>query len=212
MTEKSLPRLDWRVVFNRASPPGSRGWGRVRAAQLLEMSRAMQIAAWGQSLNALFIVYMMIGRAPAIHIALWLLSLAMVMHHIAGNRAKLRGRHIHSIPRRTLNRAAYHSVLFGVVWAFPARHFFEYANHGQQLGICMITAIMMAGAAFIFAPVARRSALCADHGRCRHPDADELGFVADRCDRADLHGGNAVDGDDERPRLHAAQVPRYRAR
>jgi diguanylate cyclase (GGDEF)-like protein/PAS domain S-box-containing protein len=158
MTEKSLPRLDWRVVFNRASPPGSRGWGRVRAAQLLEMSRAMQIAAWGQSLNALLIVYMMIGRAPAIHIALWLLSLAMVMHHIAGNRAKLRGRHIHSIPRRTLNRAAYHSVLFGVVWAFPARHFFEYANHGQQLGICMITAIMMAGAAFIFAPVAAAAA------------------------------------------------------
>ena len=36
MTEKSLPKLDWKVVFNFATPPGSRGWGRVRAAQLGE--------------------------------------------------------------------------------------------------------------------------------------------------------------------------------
>ena len=150
------------MVFNRAAPPGSRGWGRVRAAQLLEMGRAMQIAAWGQTFNALLIVYMMIGRAPAIHIALWLLSLALLMHHIARQPARLRGRDIHSMPRKTLNRAAYHSVFFGLVWAFPARYFFEYATHGQQLGICVITATMMAGAAFVFAPVAgrRRAPMC----------------------------------------------------
>ena len=45
MTEKSLPKLDWRVVFNRAAPPGSRGWGRVRAAQLKAMGPAMTVAA-----------------------------------------------------------------------------------------------------------------------------------------------------------------------
>lgn len=154
MTEKSLPKLDWRVVFNRYAPPGSRGWGRVRAAQLQEMGRAMELAAWGQTFNALLIAYMMIGRAPASHVALWLFSLVMLMHHISRTRAKLRRRELHSIPRRTLNRAAYHSVLFGFVWAFPARYFFEFASHGQQLGICVITATMMAGAAFIFAPVA----------------------------------------------------------
>ena len=49
MTEKSLPKLDWRVVFNRAVPPGSRGWGRVRAAQLKQMGPAMTVAAWGQA-------------------------------------------------------------------------------------------------------------------------------------------------------------------
>ena len=158
MTEKSLPKLDWRVVFNRRAPTGSRGWGRVRAAQLHEMGRAMRIAAWGQTFNALLIVYMMAGRAPAIHIGLWLLSLALLMHYIARHRSKLGDRQIHSVPRRTLNRAAYHSVFFGLVWAFPARHFFEYATHGQQLGICMITATMMAGAAFIFAPAAAAAA------------------------------------------------------
>ncbi|MGQ0560010.1 MAG: diguanylate cyclase domain-containing protein, partial [Sphingosinicella sp.] len=158
MTDKSIPKLDWRVVFNRAAPAGSRGWGRVRAAQLHEMGRAMEIAAWGQTFNALLIAYMMIGRAPALHVSLWLLSLVMLMHHISRHRDKLRRRQIHSIPRKTLNRAAYHSVLFGFIWAFPARHFFEYATHGQQLGICVIIATMMAGAASIFAPVAPAAA------------------------------------------------------
>ena len=64
MTEKSLPKLDWRVVFNRAAPPGSRGWGRVRAAQLEAMGPAMTVAAWGQAFNALLIGYMLSGRAP----------------------------------------------------------------------------------------------------------------------------------------------------
>ncbi|WP_114950974.1 putative bifunctional diguanylate cyclase/phosphodiesterase [Sphingosinicella terrae] len=153
MTARNLPKLDWRVVFNRAAPPGSRGWGRVRAAQLVEMSRAMEIAAWGQTLNALIIAYMMIGRAPGHHIALWLAGLILLMHHISRTRSRLRRRPIHSIPRKTLNVAAYHSVLFGFVWGFPARYFFEFASHSQQLGICVITATMMAGAAFIFAPV-----------------------------------------------------------
>ena len=158
MTEKSVPKLDWKVVFNRMSPPGARGWGRVRAAQLHEMSKAMEVAAWGQTFNALLIVWMMAGRAPPLHVALWLLSIAMLMHHVSRHRARLGRRQVHSIPRKTLNRAAYHSVFLGFVWGFPARHFFEYASHGQQLGICVITATMMAGAAFIFAPAAAAAA------------------------------------------------------
>ena len=158
MTDKSLPRLDWRVVFNRATPPGSRGWGRVRAAQLLEMSRAMQVAAWGMSFNALLIMMMMAGTAPPLHIALWLVSLAILLHHVSSHRARLRRRAIYSVPRKTLDRVAYHSVFFGIVWGFPARHFYEFASAGQQLGICVITATMMAGAAFIFAPVALAAA------------------------------------------------------
>ena len=154
MTDKSLPKLDWRVVFNRATPPGSRGWGRVRAAQLMEMSRAMQIAAWGMSFNALLIVMMMVGVAPWHHIGLWLISLAFLLHHVSSHRAKLSRRVISSVPRKTLNRVAYHAVFFGIVWGFPARHFYEFASAGQQLGICVITATMMAGAAFIFAPAA----------------------------------------------------------
>ncbi len=153
MTEKSVPKLDWRVVFNRAAPPGSRGWGRVRAAQLEQMVRALSIAAWGQTVNALFIVYMLANQAPATHMAAWMVSLAILMHYIARHKSKLSRRQVHSVPRQTINRAAYHSIFFGLVWSFPARYFFEFANHGQQLALCVITATMMAGAAFVFSPI-----------------------------------------------------------
>ncbi len=153
MTDKSLPKLDWRVVINRATPPGSRGWGRVRAAQLEEMSRALSLATWGLAINALLIVHMLRDQVPRIHMALWLLSLAILVHYIARNKAKLHRRQIHSVPRQTIDRAAYHSVLFGIVWAVPARYFFEFANHGQQLALCVITATLMAGAASILSPI-----------------------------------------------------------
>jgi diguanylate cyclase (GGDEF)-like protein len=153
MTDQSLPKLDWRVVFNRAIPPGSRGWGRVRAAQLKAMGPAMSVAAYGQTFNALLISYMMSGHTPPMAIALWLLSVSLLMLFFAQQQRKLRGREIQSLPRPTINRAAYHSIFVGIVWAFPARYFFEHAGHGQQLALCVITATMMAGAAFVFAPV-----------------------------------------------------------
>jgi diguanylate cyclase (GGDEF)-like protein len=153
MTEKSLPKLDWRVVCNRASPPGIRGWGRVRAAQLQSMGPAMKVAAWGQTFNALLVCYMLQGRANPMSMALWLLSVSLLMLYFAQQQKKLRGREIHSLPRPTLNRAAYHSAFVGIVWCFPARYFFEQASHGQQLALCVITATMMAGAAFVFAPI-----------------------------------------------------------
>jgi diguanylate cyclase (GGDEF)-like protein len=153
MTDKSLPHLDWRVVFNLAAPPGSRGWGRVRAAQINEMGRVLSIAAWAQTLNGLLIVYMMLGRVPAYQMGLWLFALAMLMHYVTRNRGKLRKRVIYSVPRRAIDRAAYHSVLFGAVWSCPARYFFQFANHGQQLALCVITATMMAGAAAILSSI-----------------------------------------------------------
>jgi diguanylate cyclase (GGDEF)-like protein len=153
MTDQSLPKLDWRVVFNRAAPPGSRGWGRVRAAQLKQMGPAMSVAAWGQTFNALLICYMLWDVAPRASMALWLFSLALLMLYFAQQQRKLRGREIHSLPRPTINRATYHSIFVGIVWCFPARYFFEHASHGQQLALCVITATMMAGAAFVFAPI-----------------------------------------------------------
>jgi diguanylate cyclase (GGDEF)-like protein/PAS domain S-box-containing protein len=153
MTEKNLPKLDWQVVTNRKAPDGVRGWGRVRAAQLEAMGRASQIAAWGQAFNALLICYMLFDQAPSASMAAWMLSLALLMLFIVQRNRELGGRQIHSLPRKTLDRAAYHSVFLGITWAFPARFFFEYANHGQQLGIGVIIATMMAGAAFVFAPV-----------------------------------------------------------
>jgi diguanylate cyclase (GGDEF)-like protein len=153
MTDKSLPKVDWRVVLNRAVPSGSRGWGRVRAAQLVEMSRAMVIAGWGQTINALLVVYLLGDKVPPFQLASWLVSLALLMHFFARAKAKLAARQIHSLPRPTINRAAYHSVFFAIVWGFPARYFFEFANHGQQLALCVITATMMAGAAFILSPI-----------------------------------------------------------
>ena len=153
MTEKSLPKLDWRVVFNRAAPPGVRGWGRVRAAQLQEMGRALQIAAWGQTINALLIVYMLGDNLLPLETAAWLLSLALLTSYLVRHKAKLKGRELHSVQRQSITRVAYHSLFFGLVWCFPARVFFENASHGQQLALCVITATMMAGAAFICSPV-----------------------------------------------------------
>jgi diguanylate cyclase (GGDEF)-like protein len=153
MTDKSLPKLDWRVVCNRAVPPGSRGWGRVRAAQLQQMGPAMSVAAWGQTFNALLICYMLWGRVPGEQMAAWLISVSLLLLYFAQQQSKLRGREIQSLPRKTINRAAYHSIFVGIVWCFPARYFFEHASHGQQLAICVITATMMAGAAFVFAPI-----------------------------------------------------------
>jgi len=153
MTDKTLPRLDWRVVFNRAAPPGVRGWGRVRAAQLAAMRPAMTVAAWGQTFNALFIAYMLWGSVAPSSLALWLFSVSLMMLYFVQQQRRLRGREIHSLPRKTINRAAYHSVFIGLVWAFPARYFFEHADHGQQLALCVITATMMAGAAFVFSPI-----------------------------------------------------------
>jgi diguanylate cyclase (GGDEF)-like protein len=153
MTEANLPKLDWRVVLNRAVPPGARGWGRVRAAQLEEMSKALLIGGWGQLFNALLIMYMLIDQVPLAQLGVWLGSLVILMAYIVGHRRRLGSRQLHALPRRTLNRAAYHSVFFGLVWCMPARFFFTYATHEQQLALGVMTATMMAGAAFIFSPV-----------------------------------------------------------
>ena len=152
MTEKTLPKLDWRVVFNRVTPP-VRGWGRVRAAQLAAMRPAMAVAAWGQAFNALFIAYMLWGRVAPSALGLWLFCVSLLMLYFTQQQRKLMAREIHSLPRKTINRAAYHSVFIGLVWAFPARFFFEHADHSQQLALCVITATMMAGAAFVFSPI-----------------------------------------------------------
>jgi diguanylate cyclase (GGDEF)-like protein len=153
MTDKSLPKLDWRVVFNLATPPGARGWGRVRAAQLQEMGRVLQIAAWGQSLNALLIVYMLRDHPMPLEMCAWLISMALLMCYLVRHKRRLRGRDIQSAPRQSITRVAYHSLFFGLVWSFPARVFFEAASHGQQLALCVITATMMAGAAFVCSPI-----------------------------------------------------------
>jgi diguanylate cyclase (GGDEF)-like protein len=125
----------------------------VRAEQLKQMGPAMSVAAWGQTFNALLICYMLNGETPPASMALWLFSVSLLMLYFAQQQRKLRGREIHSLPRKTINRAAYHSIFVGIVWCFPARYFFEHATHGQQLAMCVITATMMAGAAFVFAPI-----------------------------------------------------------
>jgi diguanylate cyclase (GGDEF)-like protein len=117
------------------------------------MVRALSLAIWALTVNALLIVYMMGDSVPRIHMGLWLLSLAVLAHYVAHNKARLQRRQIHSVPRQVIDRAAYHSVLFGLVWGFPARYFFEFANHGQQLALCLMTATLMAGAANIFSPI-----------------------------------------------------------
>ena len=153
MSDRNLPEINWRVVFNRANPPGLRNWGRVRAAQLRELGPALRFAAWGLTFNAFFAVYLLGNQVPRVSIALWLLALAAAALFAARQQRRLKGRHIHSIGRRTIDRIAYMSLVFGMIWMLPARYFFEAAGGPEQLALGVMVAIMMAGAAFVFAPI-----------------------------------------------------------
>ena len=153
MTDVTLPKLDWRVVFNRASPPGRKGWGRVRAAQLTDMGRAVSAAAWGQAFNAVLLIFILVDSVSVTMLALWLLALTMLMMLAFSFLKRFQGRMVHSVSRRAIDRAGYHSCIFGFLWAVPALYFFPFANHPEQLAICIVTASMMAGAAFILSNV-----------------------------------------------------------
>jgi diguanylate cyclase (GGDEF)-like protein len=153
MSDRSLPDLDWRVVFNRATPPGRRHWGRVRAAQLTALGPALLIAAWGLTFNALFVVVILADKVPAMHLALWLLALAGAALVVARQKRRIRGREFHSVRRRTIDRVALYSLLFGFLWMYPVQLFFEGVGAPEQLALGVMTAVMMAGAAFVFAPI-----------------------------------------------------------
>jgi diguanylate cyclase (GGDEF)-like protein/PAS domain S-box-containing protein len=151
MSEISLPKLDWRVVINRATPPDRKGWGRVRAAQLGEMGKALRIAAWGQAFNAILLGSLLHGSVANATLGLWMLAVAALIAWSAYLVRKWRSRTLISVPRKAIDRIAYHSVLFGMVWAYPATHMFDGATDPEQLTICLVTVSMMAGAAFVFA-------------------------------------------------------------
>ena len=151
MSDINVPKLDWRVILNRAAPAGRRGWGRVRAAQLLEMRRAYKVAIWGQAINAALLVVMLDGAVPRAHLAFWLLLLAFLMLVTSNVLREWRDRPLHSVSRKAIDRAAYHAVFFGAVWSIPASYVFGAVGHTEQFAICLITISMMAGAAFVFA-------------------------------------------------------------
>ncbi|HEY0446224.1 MAG TPA: EAL domain-containing protein [Allosphingosinicella sp.] len=153
MSDVALPHVNWAVVFNRANPPGWKGWGRVRAAQITELGRSLKIAAWGQSLNAILLACVTAGSVGPGRIALWLGALTAVLLLAARDLRRSQGREIHSVSRKPIDRSAYFACLFGIIWAVPASQFFPMATHPEQLAICVVTASMMAGAAFIFSPV-----------------------------------------------------------
>jgi diguanylate cyclase (GGDEF)-like protein/PAS domain S-box-containing protein len=153
MSDVPLPKIDWRVVFNRASPPGYRGWGRVRAAQLMDMARAIRAAAWGQAFNAILLIVILAGSIDVRLMVLWLLALTLLMLLSFSFLRRFDGRIIHSVPPRAIDRAGYHTLIFGFLWSIPALYFFPDAAHPEQLAICIVTASIMAGAAFIFSNV-----------------------------------------------------------
>ncbi|SMF74382.1 putative bifunctional diguanylate cyclase/phosphodiesterase [Allosphingosinicella indica] len=149
MSNARLPTLDWQVVLNRASPAGHAGWDRVRVAQLRELRRALKVAAIGQTLNAVLLAIVLRGSVPSIQLTLWLLGLGFLI--LTG--ALVGRRRIADTPaasRQALDRASHISVLYGFAWAVPAFIFFPAALPHDQLAICLVTASMMAGAAFVF--------------------------------------------------------------
>ena len=153
MSDRSLPQIDWRVVFNRATPPGLKHWGRVRAAQLRELGPALVIAGWGLFFNAMVVVWLLSDTVPAVNLAVWLLSLAAGSLVVLQKRKRTRGRQLYAVPRRAIDSVAIYSIMFGLLWMLPVRYFFEAAAPGEQLVLGIMAAAMMAGAAFVFAPL-----------------------------------------------------------
>ncbi|QPQ55170.1 EAL domain-containing protein [Allosphingosinicella flava] len=150
MSEGSPPQLDWRVVFNRAEPPGKTGWGRVRAAQIQELSRSLSFAIWSQAFNAILLVFIIRDQDWRM-LSGWLVAIAAMnllsIHHV--RRMAPRG----IVARPAIEKSSYYGVIFGLLWAFPAQYFAPYADHTQLLAIGLITTGMMAAAAFILAPM-----------------------------------------------------------
>lgn len=153
MSDPILPELDWRMVFNRADPPGRRQWGRVRAAQLRALGTPMVIVAWGVTLNALYVFYLLGDRVPPVYMALWLLALAGTGLLAARQKRRGRGREIHWVGRRTIDRVAAYSFILAFIWVLPAPYFFGSAAPGDQLALGIMTAVIMSGAAILFSPV-----------------------------------------------------------
>jgi diguanylate cyclase (GGDEF)-like protein len=153
MSDRSLPQIDWRVVFNRATPPGRRHWGRVRAAQLRELGPALVIAGSGLFFNAIVVVLLLADTVPPINLATWLLSLAAGSLVVLQKRKRTRGRALYAVGRRAIDSVALYSIMFGLLWVLPVRYFFEVAAPAEQLVLGIMAAVMMAGAAFVFAPI-----------------------------------------------------------
>ncbi|MGF1548997.1 MAG: putative bifunctional diguanylate cyclase/phosphodiesterase [Sphingomonadaceae bacterium] len=153
MSKRMLADMNWRVVFNHAVPTGRKGWGRVRAAQVREMAHGVTLAAWGHAINALLLVAILYASVPDWQLSAWLLAIASAMLVAARYQRRALSRELHLVPRRAIERAAYHSILFGFVWAAPAVFFFGLASPAEQLAICIVTVGMMAGAAFVFVTV-----------------------------------------------------------
>ena len=153
MEQVTNPQLGWRVIFNRASPPGVRGWGRVRAAQLGEMRRVLHVAAGGQTVNALLLAYAVQDAVPSLVLAAWLVALATMLAVATLHQRQWQDRAPHSVSKRAIERAGYFSIALGFVWIVPAYLFFPIVELEHQLAICIVTAGMMAGAAFVFSSV-----------------------------------------------------------
>src|SRR3546814_13644835 len=105
MSDVTLPKLDWRIVFNRASPPGYTGWGRVRAAQLTDMARAVSAAARGQAFNAVLLILILAGTIAPSVLALWLLAPTLLMTRAFTFLQPVPHMILPSLPRRPTTRA-----------------------------------------------------------------------------------------------------------
>jgi PAS domain-containing protein len=101
----------------------------------------------------LFVVVILANKVPPMHLVLWLLSLAGAALFVARQKRRMKGREIHSVRRRTIDRVALYSLLFGFLWMYPVQRFFEGSGAPEQLALGVMTAVMMAGAAFVFAPI-----------------------------------------------------------
>src|SRR3546814_10225115 len=99
------------------------------------MAIAVSAAAWGQAFNAVLLILFLAGSIDPSVLALWLLALTLLMLRAFTFLKRVQHRMIHSIPRRAIDRAGNHSVVFGFLWAIPAAYFFPEASAAEQLAI-----------------------------------------------------------------------------
>src|SRR3546814_10030051 len=76
------------------------------------MAIAVSAAAWGQAFNAVLLILFLAGSIDPSVLALWLLALTLLMLRAFTFLKRVQHRMIHSIPRRAIDRAGNHSVVF----------------------------------------------------------------------------------------------------
>ena len=142
----------WRAVAG-FTDPDLPNWGRVRAAQFLELSRSLplSVAAFGGA--GILVAGLFVGTVPAWQLALWFVGATILLLS-----ALLLTRRDIPTPAQSprpgaLLRTALHSAGLGLIWVVPPALFAADGILEQQLATCVICCALMAVSAISAGPL-----------------------------------------------------------